>query len=79
MVVVIKENTTTSRRKWKHGRVKSLIKGRYNIVRGAVLTSSTNGKLTDISRPLQKHIPLEVCDNANVEPAHEKEQIIISG
>ena len=55
--------------------VKSLIKGRDNIVRGAVLTSSTNGKLIDISRPLQKLIPLEVCDNSNVEPAHEKEQI----
>ena len=51
-VVVIKDNTTTSRSKWKHGRVKSLIKGRDNIVRGAALTSSRNGKLIDISRPL---------------------------
>ena len=55
--------------------VKSLIKGRVNIVRGAVLTSFTNGKLIDISRPLRKLIPLEVCDNSNVEIAHEKEQI----
>ena len=51
-VVVIKDNTTTPRSKWKHGRVKSLIKGRDNIVRGAALTSPRNGKLIDISRPL---------------------------
>ena len=77
--VMIKNNTTTRRSKWKHGRVKSLIKGRDNIVRGAVLTSSTNGKLIGISLPLQKLIPLEVCDNLNVELAYEKEQIVISG
>ena len=59
-VVVIKDNATTPRSKWKHGRVKSLIKGRDNIVGGAVLTSSTNGKLIDISRPLQKLIPLSM-------------------
>ena len=78
-VVVITDNTTTPRSKWKHGRVKSLIKGSDNIVLGAGLTSSTNGKLIYISRPLQKLILLEVCDNSNVEPAHEKEQIVISG
>ena len=78
-VVVITDNTTTPRSKWKHGQVKSLIKGSDNIVRGAGLTSSTNGKLIYISRPLQKLILLEVCDNSNVEPAHEKEQIVISG
>ena len=76
--VVFKDNSTTPRSKWKHGRVKSLIKGRDNIVRGAVLTSSTNGKLIDISRPFQKPIPLEVCNSLNVEPANEKQQIVIS-
>ena len=78
-VVVIKDNTTTARNKWKHRRVKSLIKGRDNIVRRAVLTSSTNGKLIDKSRLLQRLIPLEVCDNLNVEHARDKEQIVISG
>ena len=76
--VLIKDNTTTLRSKWKHGRVKSVVKGRDNIGRGAILTSSTHGKLIDIFRPLQKLIPLEVCDNSNVEQAHEKEQIVIS-
>ena len=59
-VVVIKNNTTTPRSKLKHGRVKSLIKGRDNIVGGAVLTSSTNCKLIDISRPLQELISLSM-------------------
>ena len=76
--VVIKDNTATLCSKWKHGRVKSTIKGRDNIGRGAVLTSSTNGKLIDIFRPSQKLIPLEVCDNSNEEYAHEKKQIVIS-
>ena len=76
--VVFKDNSTTPHSKWKHGRVKSLIKRRNNIVRGAVLTSSTNGKLIDISRPFQKPIPLEVCNSLNVEPANEKQQIVIS-
>ena len=57
---------------------KSLIKRRDNVVRRAVLTSSTSGKLIDISRSLQKLTPLEVCDNSNVEPAHVKEQIVTS-
>ena len=78
-VVVIKDNTATPGSKCKPRRVKSLIKERDNIVRGAVLTSSTNGKLIDLFLPIQKLIPLEVCDNSNVEPAHEKEQILISG
>ena len=77
-VVVIKNNTTTPRSKWKNERVKSLIKGWDNIVRGVVLTSSTNGKLIDISRPLQKLILFEVCDDSNFEPAHKKQQIVIS-
>ena len=87
-VVVIKDNTTTPRSKWKQGRVKSLIKGlfvllqkfvfRPSTIHGAVLTSSTNSKLIDISRQLQKLIPLEVCDNSSIEPAHENEQIVIS-
>lgn len=78
-VLVIKNNTTTRRSKWKHSRVKSLIKRQDDIVCGVVLTSSTKRKLIGISRPLQKLIPLEVCDNLNIEPAHEKKQTVMSG
>ena len=53
-------------------RYKSLIRGPDNIVSVAGLTSSTNGKLIYIFRPLQKLILLEVRDNSNVELAHEK-------
>ena len=76
--VVIKDNTTILRSKWKNERVKSVIKGRDNIGSAGILASSTNGKLIDIFRPLQKLISLEVSDNSNVEKAHEKEQIVIS-
>ena len=76
--VVIKDNTTILRSKWKNERVKSVIKGRDNIGSAGILASSTNGKLIDIFRPLQKLISLEVSDNSNIEKAHEKEQIVIS-
>ena len=61
-VVIIREDRITPRSKWKHGRVDELLTGRDGVVRGAILTTNTNGKNIKLSRPLQRLIPLEVSN-----------------
>lgn len=58
MVVVREENTPRST--WRLGRVKELLKGRADKVRGALVTvAGKQKKLTEIKRPIQHLIPLE--------------------
>ena len=49
------------RRHWKVGRVLRIIRGKVDVIRGAVaqIFNDKNGKET-ISRPLQKLYPLEI-------------------
>ena len=62
-VVIIRDDGVTPRSKWKHGRVEKLIKGRDQVARGAILSICTNGRRIQISRPLQRLIPLEISDD----------------
>ena len=72
-VVVVKEDKITPRSCWRSGRVESLIVGKDGKVRGAELvTNSKGGRLTKITRPLQKIIPLEVVHD---EPPHDTSTI----
>ena len=43
-VVIIRDYGVTPRSKLKHGRVEKLIKGRDQVVRGAILSICTNGR-----------------------------------
>lgn len=58
VVLVLEENKR--RNKWKIGVIKSEIKGRDNVVRGARVRVVTKGKPKVISRPVQKLYPIEV-------------------
>ena len=58
IVVVYEEDK--ERGEWKIGVVESLVKGKDNIVRGGKVRVATKGKLTHLSRPVQKLYPLEI-------------------
>ena len=60
-VVMIKEDSISPRSTWRSARIEKLLIGADGKVRGAELRSiSKKGKVTKITRPLQKIIPLEV-------------------
>ena len=63
-VVIIKEDNISPRSTWRSARVEKLLIGTDEKVRGAELrTISKKGRMTKITRPLQKIIPLEVCND----------------
>ena len=58
MVIVRKKNTPRST--WRLGRVKELINGRDDKVRGALVTvAGKQKKLTELKRPIRHLIPFE--------------------
>ena len=58
-VVIVKEENTP-RSTWRLGRVKELMKGRDDKVRGALVTvAGKQKKLTELKRPIQHLIPVE--------------------
>ena len=62
-IVVVRDDNVTPRSTWRLARVDKLLRGSDNKVRGAILkTNSKQNKIVTITRPLQKLIPLEVCD-----------------
>ena len=64
VVIIVDDKTKPTH--WKKGRIIGLIKGRDSIVRGVRLQTTTpTGKLTQISRPVQKIIPLEIAPTNN--------------
>lgn len=52
--VVVVHEEEKKRGEWKIGVVESLVKGKDSIVRGAKVRVVTKGKLTHLSRPVQK-------------------------
>ena len=63
-IVIIKDDIVTPRSSWRLAKVESLVVGKDNMVRGAVLSAlSKDGTKTRLSRPLQKLVPLEVTEN----------------
>ena len=58
--VVIVSEEESRRNKWKMGVVESLVRGRDDVVRGAVVRVAKGGKTVRLSRPVQKLHPIEV-------------------
>ena len=50
------------RQRWKLGTVQELIHGRDNLVRAAVVRLVSEGRMTEIKRPVQKLYPVEVSN-----------------
>ena len=74
-LVIIKEDKMSPRSNWRTGRIEELVCGNDGRVRGAKLvTTSKTGKRVNISRPVQKLIPLEVLR----EDAEVKENYTLS-
>ena len=60
-IVIIKDDKLKPTH-WKHGRILELISGRDGVIRGVkIQSSSPTGKTVQISRSVQKIIPLEIC------------------
>ena len=71
-VVLIKEEQT-NRRKWKLGRIVSLIEGRDGIMRGATIRVISGGNPREIQRPIQKLYSMELkCRPDEAMPAERQ-------
>jgi len=79
-VVIIKDDKMVSRNLWRKERVKQLIVGIDNAVRGAEIdVLAKNNTLSTIRRPLQNLIPLEVTTtNENIEDITDPSTIEVS-
>ena len=76
-IVMIKDDKIRSRNSWRIGLVESLVIGKDGNISGALLTTRSNeGKRTNISRPVQKLIPLEITsDSSNIDSSLNNENI----
>ena len=63
--VVIVHEDGVKRGDWKMGVVDGLIRGRDNEVRGAHVRVTTNGRVVNLTRPVQKLYPIEVHAEPN--------------
>ena len=71
-VVLIKEEQT-NHRKWKLGRIVSLIEGRDGIMRGATIRVISGGNPREIQRPIQKLYSMELkCRPDEAMPAERQ-------
>ena len=71
-VVLIKEEQT-NRRKWKLGRIVSLIEGRDGMMRGATIRVISGGNPREIQRPIQKLYSMELkCQPDEAMPAERQ-------
>lgn len=62
-VVVVKDDGPLPRSKWPLDRVNDLISGKDGFIRGAKISVITrNGLTSEITRPIQKLIPLEITN-----------------
>ena len=64
--IVLVQDETLKRGKWKLGKIERLILGRDQEIRGASVKVITNDNALSINRPVQKLFPLEVSSNEDV-------------
>lgn len=60
--VVFVDEDCLPRQRWKRGTVEELIHGKDNLVRAAVLWLASEGRNTEIKRPVQNLYPVEVSN-----------------